>query len=117
MKDRTSHNLCNLESVLWYHIECPEYLKKWDDPKHYKHLKRQMFNLLTLPYMKYRMDEHQLSKEKKKISDIEKASQFIEYPEEIEDIPLKKHILENKNMKEKFIEGVTFDADEPEAEE
>ena len=31
-----------------YHIECPDYVKKFDNPKTSHYLKRQLFNMLIL---------------------------------------------------------------------
>ncbi len=109
-------NACNMEQVLWYHIECPDYAKKFDDPKHEKYLKRQMFNLLTVPYMNMRMSEMNERKKKSQIVDFEKKKQFIEYPEEIK--PMEKthsqkleELLRDQNLRQKFFEGVEYQKD------
>lgn len=117
VKDRVPLNSCDLELILWYHLECPDYAKKFDDPKHEKYLKRQMFNLLTVPYMSMRMSEMNAKNKKESvISDFEKKRKFIEYPEEIK--PIEKtasqkleDLLKDKNLREKFFEGVEYQKD------
>ena len=117
VKDRVPINSCNLEYVLWYHIECPEYAKKFDDPNLQRHLKRQIFNLLTVPYMSMRMTEMNIKKNKiTPVIDLEKKEKYIEYPEEIKltpKLPTQKleEILKDRNLREKFFQGVEYQKD------
>ena len=44
MQDRVMTNKCNMDSILWFHLECPKGAAKFDDPLH---LKRKLRELLT----------------------------------------------------------------------
>ena len=43
MKDRVLVNHCSLDSVLWFHLECPRMANKWDDPMVFKKKFRDFF--------------------------------------------------------------------------
>ncbi len=117
LKDKIPTNSCSVEHILWYHLECPDYAKKWDEPQGQTWLKRQMFNLLTVPYMNMRFAEMNLKNNKKHlVSDFEKKTQYIEYPEEMiegskPDSIAFKEVMQNKSMREKFFEGVSYEKD------
>jgi hypothetical protein len=124
VKDRIPLNACSLEHVLWYHLECPDYAKKFDNPENQKWLKRQMYNILSVPYMNMRISEMNEKKQKKvEITDLKKKSEFVEYPEEIFESSEKStgrqltDLLKNKEFKEKFFEGVTYEKDPVEESE
>ncbi len=76
-----------------------------------------MFNLLSVPYMNMRLSEMNLKKNKQlEVKDLEKKSQYIEYPEEIlETKPNSQKILgdllKDNEMREKFFEGVSYEKD------
>ena len=36
LKDRVYNNRCNMESILWFHLECPQAKDKFDDPVEFK---------------------------------------------------------------------------------
>lgn len=36
MKDRVMNNRCNMDSILWFHLECPKAVSKFDDPNAFK---------------------------------------------------------------------------------
>lgn len=113
LKDKLPGNMCHLESILWYHVECPDYIKKWDQPEHQKHLKRQIFNFLAMPYVNYRYHQLEAKKIKQIPKDLQKKEKYIEYPEEIADIPLSRQqkVFQNKDSYSKFVEGVEFEKD------
>ncbi len=123
MKDKIQDNVCSLEHVLWYHLECPDYAKKWDEPQGQAWIKRQIFNLLTVPYMNMRFSEMNLKKHKKLIvSDYSKKKEFIEYPEELKDATkpdglVYRDIIDNKELRDKFFEGVTYEKDPVESKD
>lgn len=119
LKDKTVYNVCNLQGVLYYHLECPDYLKKFDDPKNKNYLRRSIFSLLVMPYMNLKLIELQMKNSKRKVEDFEKKNKFIEYPEELKTQPLsmKDLVLMNKSATDKFIENVEFEADPADAEE
>jgi hypothetical protein len=121
LKDKIPVSTCDLEDVMWFHVECPDYLKKFDDPKYAKWLKRQMYNILTVPYMSMRLTEFQVKNRQQEVIDLTKKNKFIEYPEEI--LPIEnqlnnkvENILSNEELRSKFFEGVTFDKDPPKEE-
>ena len=62
--------MCNLEGVLFYHLECPDYVKKFDDQRNAQYLKRQIFNLLVMPYMNLRLIEYNMKNKKKPVDDL-----------------------------------------------
>ena len=43
LKDRTNIDRCNLDSVLWFHLECPRSVAKFDDPMTFKSKVRDWF--------------------------------------------------------------------------
>ena len=36
MKDKVFNNKCVLDSVLWFHLECPTYVAAYDDPAQFR---------------------------------------------------------------------------------
>jgi hypothetical protein len=121
LKDRIPLSTCDLEDVMWFHVECPDYLKKFDDPKYAKWIKRQMYNILTVPYMSMRLTELQVKNKQQEIIDLTKKNKFIEYPEEI--VPVDSsfddkvtNIFNNQELRSKFFDGVTFEKDPPKEE-
>ena len=121
LKDRIPLSSCDLEDVMWFHVECPDYLKKFDDPKYAKWIKRQMYNILTVPYMSMRLTELQVKNKQQEIIDLTKKNKFIEYPEEI--VPVDSsfddkvtNIFNNQELRSKFFDGVTFEKDPPKEE-
>lgn len=43
LKDNVMNNRCRLDSVLWFHLECPLAVAKFDDPIHFKRKWRNFF--------------------------------------------------------------------------
>ena len=43
LKDRVLTNRCVLDSVLWFHLECPKAAAKFDDPIEFKRKFRDFF--------------------------------------------------------------------------
>ena len=114
MKDKTTYNQCNLQGVLFYHLECPDYLKKFDDPKNKNHLKKQIFNILVMPYMNMKLIEYQMKSQKKSVSDFDKRNKSISYPEDLninKPLSMKDLVLMNKNLTDQFVKDVEFEAD------
>lgn len=113
LEDKIPANTCNLEAVLYYHLECPDFAKKWDDPRYEKYFKRQMFNLLAAPYMLSRMNELKIMNQPKLVIDMKKKGEFIEYPEEIPVLGQRyvDKIKNDKELRTKFTEGVEFERD------
>ena len=46
LKDRTFANRCNLESILWFHLECPNHVAQFDDKVEFKRKWREFFGQL-----------------------------------------------------------------------
>ena len=36
LKDRVLNNRCVMDSILWFHLECPKHAQAFDDPGHFK---------------------------------------------------------------------------------
>ena len=36
MRDNVLTNKCILDSVLWFHVECPKYVERFDDPAQFR---------------------------------------------------------------------------------
>ena len=43
MKDRVFTNRCILDSVLWFHLECPKWVEKFDDEAKFRAKVRDFF--------------------------------------------------------------------------
>ena len=43
LKDKVMNNRCVLDSILWYHLECPKEVAKFDDPVEFKRKWRNFF--------------------------------------------------------------------------
>ena len=44
LKDRVFNNKCVLDSVLWFHLECPKSVQAFDDPNTFKLKFRDFFS-------------------------------------------------------------------------
>lgn len=100
-----------MELVLFYHLECPDYVKKFDKNKDY--LRRQIFNFLLTPYVNLKMLEKKLSEKTAppNLNSI-KREKYLPYPEEI-NIPTREveyNLLKDDFLKN-YVEGVSFTAD------
>ena len=98
---------CHLERVILYHVECPDYVKKFDNPNTAHYLKRQMFNMLLLPYMNARMVQIYKQKNQSIPSDIMKKDSYVPYPEEV-----RVEREPSKDFLNQFIQGAQFTPDE-----
>lgn len=43
LKDHVVTNRCVLDSILWFHVECPRWVDKFDDPVEFKKKFRDFF--------------------------------------------------------------------------
>jgi len=43
LKDRVLTNRCVMDSILWFHLECPKAVAKFDDPLEFKRKFRDFF--------------------------------------------------------------------------
>ena len=43
LKDRVFNNRCNMDSILWYHLECPQSSAEFDEPDTFKLKFRDLF--------------------------------------------------------------------------
>ena len=43
--DNVAFNKCKMDSILWFHLECPKWAAKFDDPNHFKRKFRQFFEV------------------------------------------------------------------------
>ena len=44
LKDRVLNNRCVMDSILWFHLECPKHAAAFDDPGHFKLKFKQFFS-------------------------------------------------------------------------
>lgn len=110
--------MCSLEHVWYFHTECPDYIKLYDDPVNgKKFLRQQMFNLLAYPYFNYR-DRQSKDNVKLPVSrDVERQGKYVPYPEarNLEDQKLYDSdilLLNNESgLRNQFSEGAEFTED------
>jgi hypothetical protein len=107
LKDRSRASFCQLDKVLLYHIECPDYVKKFDNPNTQHYLKRQLFNILLLPYTSIKLKNAYNNLPK----DILAKDQYMPYPEEVVTKPAVQPF--DKDILKKFVEDSQFTPDEP----
>ena len=108
-----------MERALFFHLECPDYVRKIDGPEGYKYLKRQMFSLLLMPYVNLRMLQREINRKPSIVSDVVEQSKYIEYPEELvtsHPLSASQLVLNNKALRNKFVSGVEFTEDPPKEE-
>lgn len=85
MKDRIGSPVCDLHGVIFFHVECPDWVKRFDAPDAKDYIKRQLFSMLMLPYIHTKMNSTHYNFLNWNIVE-DKFGQFknIKYPEEIE---------------------------------
>jgi hypothetical protein len=82
LKDRVSNSFCDLQGVIYFHIECPNYIERFEGPEAKSYIKRSIFSMLLLPYyhgknFAYNSALSHFSKGQK-----DQMSRYIPYPEE-----------------------------------
>lgn len=108
-----------MELVLFYHLECPDYMKKFDDPKNKNYLRRQLFNFLVTPYVHLKMIEKKLREKPVPNLNSLKRNKYIPYPEELStttksfDASL---LEEDQDYLKSYSEGIAFTVNKPSAE-
>ena len=104
-----------MELVMFYHLECPDYVKKFDQEKNKGYLKRQVYNMLVTPYVKMKMIEKKIS-EKAPPANRSALNQnkYLPYPEEINasNRNYEMNILNDEYLKS-YVDGAEFTADKP----
>ena len=115
LKDRVEAPKCNLEYAWYFHVECPDYIKKYDHPvEGKKYLKQQLYNMLALPYYNYKQKETNSVSAEDTMPTLKSANSKIQYSE----LNAKKNMTNSFNLlldsqlKNDFSEGVEFKADE-----
>mmetsp|Transcript_27060 Transcript_27060/g.28106 ORF Transcript_27060/g.28106 Transcript_27060/m.28106 type:complete len:151 (-) Transcript_27060:97-549(-) len=114
LKDRVHDPKCNLEYAWYFHVECPDYIKKYDHPvEGKKYLRQQLFHMLSLPYYQYRKQENNVHSTDNVMPTLKNRNQYLEYLEK--KAPLVEtstsNLLLNKELAQGFSEGVEFQAD------
>lgn len=101
-----------MELILYYHLECPDYVKKFDDPKNKNYLKRQLFNFLITPYVHLKMIEKKLGERTPPNLNTLNKEKYIPYPEElnVSNRNYETNILNDEYLKS-YVDGVAFTAD------
>ena len=77
-KDRVMTNRCVLDSILWFHLECPQDAAKFDDPAHFK-LKWRKFFAETKSYAEMMFTKDQETKR------VEDEFGHVQYPEDVKE--------------------------------
>ncbi len=107
-----------MELVMFYHLECPDYVKKFDQEKNKGYLRKQVYNMLVTPYIKMKMIEKKISESSPPVNkNTLKQNKYLPYPEEINvsDRNYEMDILNDEYLKS-FVDGASFTADKPKEE-
>ena len=78
LKDRVVSNMCNLDSILWFHLECPKASSKFDNPIEFK---RKVGNFLA-EQKTYQENINDRSEEYQRVASTYKG---ISYPEDLKE--------------------------------
>lgn len=100
---------------MFYHLECPDYVKKFDQEKNKGYLRKQVYNMLVTPYVKMKMIEKKISeKQSPDNRNTLRKNKYLPYPEEIKtsDRNYEMNILNDEYLKS-FSEGAQFNPDKP----
>ncbi len=111
--------VCNLEHVWYFHTECPDYIKKYDNPETgKKYLKQQLYNMLSLPYYNFRKNLASIPSSEESMPSLKKNTAYVEYPELRRNLlsTSSVNLLLDKELRSSFSEGAEFKAD-PETSE
>ena len=108
MKDKVFVNQCVLDSVLWFHLECPRAAGRFDDPVEFKRKWRDFFSL-----RKSMIDNTKLTATQKRL---EKEFAYTNaYPE---DVKINKKVAKFQEEFHKYTTDVTpYEEGEPDADE
>lgn len=115
IKDQTPTPNCNLEYVWYFHTECPDYIKKYDDPTvGKKFLKQQLYNMLALPYYNHRSKESHIPSTEEALPDFKKRNMYMEYPEVKQQRigSVGANLLFDSQLRSSFAEGAEFKPDQ-----
>ena len=77
LKDKVFTNKCVLDSILWFHVECPRSVAAFDDPQEFKRKWRGFF-ALQKSYQEHRTDSDEAKA-------VEMEFDHISYPEDVKD--------------------------------
>jgi len=109
-----------LEYSWYFHVECPDYIKKYDDPvEGKKYLKQQLYNMLSLPYYNFRKQESIPISAEASMPTIKKMTANVEYPELHQQrlSTSTANLLFDNALRTEFSEGAEFTADPSKDEE
>ena len=77
LKDKVLTNKCVMDSILWFHIECPRSVAAFDDPDEFK-LKWRGFFALQKSFQEHKTDTEEAKK-------VEMEFDHISYPEDVKE--------------------------------
>ena len=77
LKDKVFTNKCVMDSILWFHVECPRSVAAFDDPAEFKRKWRGFF-ALQKSYQQHRTDSDESRA-------VEMEFDHISYPEDVQD--------------------------------
>ena len=78
LKDKVAENLCRIEHILWFHLECPSYVGKFDNDQMLKQKFKHFYEDILIDY----------SLKNRKVRPVQEAKErygHIKYPEDILD--------------------------------
>lgn len=108
LKDKVMNNRCKLDSVLWFHLECPLDADKFSDPISFKRMWRNFF-------AEQKATIEMLMKESPDEKRVREAYDHIPYPEDArENVQVRAFPDEFKHLNPAFYDELDIDEDEDE---
>ena len=105
MKDKVMTNRCVLDSVLWFHLECPKEVAKFDDPVEFKRKWRNFF-------ASTKAAAEMLLIEDQETQALRAEYGHVQYPEDVkEKIDLREFRSEFKHLSPTLFPGTEDDAE------
>lgn len=78
MRDNVLNNRCSMDSILWFHLECPKAVAAFDDPIEFKRKWRDFF-------AGTRQAKAMVSSYSEEAQRVKKEYGFVHYPEDIKE--------------------------------
>lgn len=78
LRDKVFNSRCNMDSILWFHLECPKHVSKFDDPIEFKRKFRDFF-------ARTRTDLHIVTNGTDADKRIKEEYDFVPYPEDVKE--------------------------------
>jgi hypothetical protein len=100
LRDRIPESICSENHIIYFHLECPSWIKKFEGEQGKQYIKRQIFATTWLAYVNDKANEKRnLYYNVMEPVDLAKSQQYTPYPEEIEtEFNYQKDDSENKDL-------------------